>query len=232
MVKPRTRSMFEPVIKTNAILDRQPMDESYHEHIEHQPSDIYNRVIIHPIERQFLRDLDSNERGDTSHSTKSTDHAPVLINPNSTVAIDQAKNLFITPYLQTSKNDQITNIPENNASMKGVEKKPLDENFKKTPFMLQKQLIHRELSNQSPEIKPILPQNNFQKQENNWLQQLKSAAEIYRQPVTPPTIKVNIGQLEVRTIVSTPAPTVKSSPPPKPRMSLEDFLNKQNRNAK
>jgi hypothetical protein len=47
-----------------------------------------------------------------------------------------------------------------------------------------------------------------------------------------PTIKVSIGRIEVKAVVQAPAQTTKSSPQPKPRLSLEDYLKKQDNHAK
>lgn len=63
--------------------------------------------------------------------------------------------------------------------------------------------------------------------EQDWLNELKTAANTWLQPETKPVIRVSIGRLEVRTNPKSQTATAKSSPPPQPRMSLEDYLNKQ-----
>lgn len=68
--------------------------------------------------------------------------------------------------------------------------------------------------------------------ERDWLNELKTAANTWLQPEAKPVIRVSIGRLEVRTNPKPQTPTTKSSPPPQPRMSLEDYLNKQKNTGK
>lgn len=77
-----------------------------------------------------------------------------------------------------------------------------------------------------PLVSPRPPEFN-----NDWMQALKTAANTW-QAEAKPVIRVSIGRLEVRTQAPVPTIQSKSSPPPKPKMTLEDYLNKQNNNGK
>jgi hypothetical protein len=47
-----------------------------------------------------------------------------------------------------------------------------------------------------------------------------------------PVVKVSIGRIEVKAVVQTPPQPAKSSPLPKPRMSLDEYLKKQDNQTK
>lgn len=47
-----------------------------------------------------------------------------------------------------------------------------------------------------------------------------------------PVIKISIGRIEVKAVVQTPSQPAKSSPAPKPRMSLDEYLKKQDNHSK
>lgn len=91
----------------------------------------------------------------------------------------------------------------------------------------------RERINQvEPAMKRFSPEPLLQylsRTDRSWLREVRSAAEAYLQQNTAPVIKVSIGRIEVRASVQAPAQTpVRNSPPPRPRLTLEDYLNKQN----
>ncbi len=46
-------------------------------------------------------------------------------------------------------------------------------------------------------------------------------------PPAAPVIRISIGRIEVKAVIQTPSQPVKSSPSPKPRMSLDEYLKKQ-----
>ena len=73
-------------------------------------------------------------------------------------------------------------------------------------------------------VSPQLPQPD-------WLDNVRAAADTWFRQNTQPVIRVSIGRLEVHTTTAASAAPAKSSPPPRPRMSLEDYLNKQKNNG-
>lgn len=65
-----------------------------------------------------------------------------------------------------------------------------------------------------------------------WLKEAKTSSEQYLPEAEGPTIKISIGRIEVKAAAPSAPPPKKPRPAPKPRMSLEDYLNRQNGSSK
>lgn len=164
----------------------------------------------------------------------------------------ERKALQITPPLLTSEfQPLVQSIPApapsaNTQRSTGNDWNGHDIQQPKTEQIKQRHLIHTQIERQiETHVEPIMKSDNAvgvvqpaptaihlgsQKQSNQ--------SERFTPPPkmdqlhAAPVVKVSIGRIEVKAVVQTPAQPAKSSSPSKPRMSLDEYLKKQDNHTK
>lgn len=212
LVKPRQRSLFEPS-EPRAGQSDWGMEKEEH-NFSAQPNKEYRPDGTNERSLNFFKPMSvTPEQGQESKFTGLPPEgtAPVF-------SITQDNNTFEALDLKS---------PDNYGKVK-LEIQPLAEKSTVVPAepLIMSGNETRNASIASPNhISPREP-------ERDWLNELKTAANTWLQPEAKPVVRVSIGRLEVRATPKTQIAPAKSSPPPKPRMSLEDYLNKQKNTGK
>lgn len=82
-------------------------------------------------------------------------------------------------------------------------------------------------------VQPATTTTNFGSQTpSNQSERFTAPPPKMNEPPSTPIVKVSIGRIEVKAVVQTPSQPAKSNPPSKPRMSLDEYLKKQDNPAK
>lgn len=256
VIKPRARSRFEPMADftsswtTNNVVE----ETSRSENLEHQEESVpspqdTNTLSLKPDQKQVFKQTDRSPNFPKIEPVKEKEPPAEMPKAMPTLEFSQLSPIQFpakAPKNQIRFDQPIKTKPtisEKNASPEPITEKVIPEpaTVQQNPWRkLNKNKVVDSLDDAAPPIvKPSLSNKRkpIMDTESSSTFSENSAMPIPRQQQTAldffalqpaPTIKVNIGRIEVRAIVEqTPPPATRKRAPLKPNMSLEDYLKKQ-----